>query len=99
MNSTAANGRFGAMAAVPRRQFCANLNVTTPQEVQWKPPLRQAAGTLCEYGGQCQRKTLNIIDINKSLTKTKNNEKNHTNSKFWSFAPFCMYVAIICTEL
>ena len=30
-----------------RRQFCAKLHVITPQEVQWKPPLRQAAGTLC----------------------------------------------------
>jgi len=34
------------MAAVARRQFCGKLNVITPQEVQWKPPLRQAAGTL-----------------------------------------------------
>ena len=41
-----ANGRFGAMAAVARRQFCTKLHVITPQEVQWKPPLRQAAGTL-----------------------------------------------------
>jgi len=40
------NGRFGAMAAVARRQFCRNLHVILPQEVQWKPPLRQAAGTL-----------------------------------------------------
>ena len=40
------NGRFGAMAAVSRRQFCGNLHVITPQQVQWKPPLRQAAGTL-----------------------------------------------------
>jgi len=44
--STAYNGRFGAMAAVARRQFCEKFNVITPQEVQWKPPLRQAAGTL-----------------------------------------------------
>jgi len=29
-----------------RRQFCANLHVIVPQEVQWKPRLRQAAGTL-----------------------------------------------------
>ena len=29
------NGRFGAMAAVARKQFCANLNVITPQQVQW----------------------------------------------------------------
>jgi hypothetical protein len=40
------NERFGAMAAVPRRQFCGKLNVITPQHVQWKPPLRQAARTL-----------------------------------------------------
>ena len=48
----ATNGRFGAMAAVARRQFCAKLNVILPQEVQWKPPLRQAAGTLAASGGQ-----------------------------------------------
>ena len=46
----AANGRFGAMAAVARRQFCAKLHVITPQQVQWKPPLRQAAGTLGASG-------------------------------------------------
>ena len=34
------------MAAVARRQFCGKLHVITPQEVQWKPPLPQAAGTL-----------------------------------------------------
>jgi hypothetical protein len=38
------------MAAVSRRKFCANLKVYLPQEVQWKPPLRQAAGTLCVSG-------------------------------------------------
>jgi hypothetical protein len=26
------------------------LHVTTPQQVQWKPPLRQAAGTLAAIG-------------------------------------------------
>jgi hypothetical protein len=41
------NERFGAMSALPRRQFCGKLHVITPQQVQWKPPLRQAAGTLC----------------------------------------------------
>ena len=51
MKNTADNGRFGAMAAVARRQFCAKLNVITPQEVQWKPPLRQAAGTLSASRG------------------------------------------------
>jgi len=45
------------MAAVARRQFCANLNVIIPQQVQCKPPLRQAAGTLAamriQHSGQC----------------------------------------------
>ena len=27
------NGWFGAMAALPRRQFCGELNVITPQQV------------------------------------------------------------------
>ena len=42
----AANERFGVMAAEARRNGSANLKVCTPQEVQWKPPLRQAAATL-----------------------------------------------------
>jgi hypothetical protein len=46
IKSAATNERFVAMAALPRGQFCANLDVITPQQVQWKPPLRQAAGTL-----------------------------------------------------
>jgi len=37
-----------------RRQFCAKLNVITPQQVQWKPPLRQAAGTLWASLGTAQ---------------------------------------------
>jgi hypothetical protein len=39
-------GRFGVMAAVDRRKCSANLEVCRLQEVLWKPPLRQAAGTL-----------------------------------------------------
>jgi hypothetical protein len=42
----ALNKRFGIMAALARRKCGANLEVCRPQEVQWKPPLRQAAGTL-----------------------------------------------------
>jgi len=42
----AANERFGVMAAEARRNGSANLKVCTPQEVQWKPPLRQAAAPL-----------------------------------------------------
>jgi hypothetical protein len=40
------NLRFGAMSALPRRQFGGKLHVIPPQQVQWKPRLRQAAGTL-----------------------------------------------------
>jgi len=46
MKTPAVNERFGVMAAVARRNGSANLKVCTPQEVQWKPPLRQAATTL-----------------------------------------------------
>ena len=49
----ACNERFGVMAAEARRNGSANLKVCTPQEVQWKPPLRQAATTLSASGGQC----------------------------------------------
>jgi hypothetical protein len=51
------NERFGAMAALPRRQFCAKLHVITPQQVQWKPPLRQAAGTLAAMARQDSAKS------------------------------------------
>jgi len=47
------NERFGVMAAEARRNGSVNLKVCTPQEVQWKPPLRQAATTLTASGGQC----------------------------------------------
>ena len=40
------NERFGVMAAEARRNGSANLEVCTPQEVQWKPPLRKAAWAL-----------------------------------------------------
>ena len=44
--SPSANGRFGASGAVARPKVCANLEVLRPSERQWKPRLRQAAGTL-----------------------------------------------------
>ena len=49
MNSnkcTASNGRFGASGAEARPKVCANFQVLRPSERQWKPRLRQAAGTL-----------------------------------------------------
>ena len=46
-NALTANGRFGAMAAVtPQKSLCV-FEISTPQQQQWKPPLPQAAGTLC----------------------------------------------------
>jgi hypothetical protein len=51
------------MAAVSRRNGSENLESTAPHERQWKPPLRQAAGTLAASGqvrsGQ-RRKELKI---------------------------------------
>jgi len=49
---TAYNERFGVIAAVARRKCSANLQLPAPQEVQWKPPLRQAAIPLSASGGQ-----------------------------------------------
>ena len=45
------NGRFGASGAVARPKVCANLEVYRPSERQWKPRLRQAAGTLAVIVG------------------------------------------------
>jgi hypothetical protein len=51
------NGRFCAMAALSRRQFCGKLHVTPPQQVQWKPPLRKAARAVIRQRGivQCEQ--------------------------------------------
>ena len=56
-HSTACNERFGVMAAEARRKCSANLQLPAPQEVQWKPPLRQAATTLAAMAGQRHRKS------------------------------------------
>jgi hypothetical protein len=50
----AANERFGASGAVTRPKVCANLQVFRPSERQWKPRLRQAAGTLEAMRGTAQ---------------------------------------------
>jgi hypothetical protein len=44
--------RFGVMAAVARKKCGADLEVCLPREVQWKPALCQAAGTLAVMRGQ-----------------------------------------------
>ena len=48
----ATNGRFGASGAVARPKVSADLEVLCPSERQWKPRLRQAAGTLGDTLGQ-----------------------------------------------
>ena len=48
----ATNGRFGASGAVARPKVCTNLEVLCPSERQWKPRLRQAAGTLAAIWGE-----------------------------------------------
>jgi hypothetical protein len=69
------NERFGAMAAVARRQFCGKFNVSTPQQVQWKPPLRQASNTLCAMLGHAQCKWQEFkktrLKITRNLTDLK----------------------------
>ena len=55
------NERFGVMAAVARRKCSGNLQLPAPQEVQWKPPLRQAATTL--YVSTLQKCIGQIISI------------------------------------
>jgi hypothetical protein len=49
------------------------LEVCRPPEVQWKPPLRQAAGTLTASGGQCSG-TLK----RKNGTMSKNRMENNS---------------------
>ena len=56
VETTTANGRFGASGAVVRPKVCADLEVYRPSERQWKPRLRQAAGTLHASGRQQSEK-------------------------------------------
>ena len=54
------NERFGASGAVARPKVCANLEVLRPSERQWKPHLRQAAGTLADTLETTSRKRTEI---------------------------------------
>ena len=58
MTKTASNGRFGASGAVARPKVCADLEVLCPSERQWKPRLRQAAGTLAASVEKTVRKAM-----------------------------------------
>ena len=50
-NKTAANEQFAKMAALARPKFCLTLQPCGSSERQWRPPLRQAAGTLAAIRG------------------------------------------------
>jgi len=52
-----------------RRQYCGNLHVIIPQQVQCKPPLPQAALTLYAM----RDKTVRIDLITKDKTNNKKN--------------------------
>jgi len=54
---------FTQAGVYARRQFCTEMNVCTPQEVQWKPPPREAAGTLYASGGQLGEVIKRIFDF------------------------------------
>jgi len=61
----ACNKRFGASGAVSRPKVCANFEVLRPSERQWKPRLRQAAGTLPASGGQRSGQQSRNLDVKK----------------------------------
>ena len=50
------NGGGGASGAVARLKVCVDLEVLCPSERQWKPRLRQAAGTLAAIRATAQCK-------------------------------------------
>jgi len=43
---------FTQAGVYSRRQFCADIQVCSPQELLWNPRLREAATTLCASAGQ-----------------------------------------------
>jgi hypothetical protein len=45
-NALTANLRFGVMAAEARRKSSTKMTICAPHDHLWKPPLRQAAGSL-----------------------------------------------------
>ena len=74
-NSQRLTGGLAQWRQLARRQFCGNLNVTTPQEVQCKPPLRQAAGTLPASGRQC------VAEMTEFETENENKTNKWTRNK------------------
>ena len=61
------NERFGVMAAEARRKRSANLQLPAPQEVQWKPPLRQAAEPLGDTRRQRSAKVNRMTEIKRVI--------------------------------
>ena len=83
IQTPAANERFGVMAAVARRNGSANLKVCTPQEVQWKPPLRQAAPRYLSFwdsvGAFWKRKKTESCRQFSDILRIKSNQKSGKN--------------------
>jgi len=52
IKTPAVNGRFRKMAAVTPQTILCEFARLYPAASAVKPPPREAAGTLCEYGGQ-----------------------------------------------
>ena len=73
-----------------RRQFCGKLHVITPQQVQCKPPLRQAAGTLYAICGQCVEQE----GYPKKSRKFEKNLKNQDDRKNEQFAKFVLQCSL-----
>ena len=59
---------FTQAGVYSRRQFCADIQVCSPQELLWNPRLREAATTLVAIGGQ--------------RSETMRYEKGRRNNKF-----------------
>ena len=70
MNVQHITGGLAQWRQLSRRQYCGKLYVIFPQQVQWKPPLRQAAWTLSASGGQCSGRMRAKHETNK-MTKSK----------------------------
>ena len=49
---------FTQAGVYSRRQFCADIQVCSPQELLWNPRLREAATTLYASGRLCGEKTM-----------------------------------------
>ena len=79
------------MAAEARRNGSAYLEVCTPQEVQWKPPLRQAATTLQASGESVVEKVSrseNVVQFDKIAELRTVPTMKDKQTIHWKIAPY-----------